>query len=79
MSAEIFDIASTFFSVISVILWRASAFVNLPFGYDMDRDLKSAFRRVSYLNAGGAAFAALAALSQAAKYCPLVQHATNSC
>ena len=72
MSTEIFDIASTIFSVISAILWGTSAFINLPFGYDMDRDLKSAFRKVGYLNAGGAAFAAFAALSQATKYCPLL-------
>jgi hypothetical protein len=44
----------------------------------MDAELKSAFRKVGYLNAGGATFAALAALSQAMKYFSLF-HATNPC
>jgi hypothetical protein len=68
MSAECFDIVSAIFAVVSSILWGCSAFINLPFGYDMDTDLKRAFHKVGYLNAGGAMFAALAALTQAAKY-----------
>jgi hypothetical protein len=65
---ESLDIASALFAIVSTILWGMSAFVSLPFGFDTDDELKSAFRKVSYLNAGGAACAAMAALLQAAKY-----------
>jgi len=68
MCPQSLDIASCIFAVISAILWGLSAFVSLPFGFDMDTELKSAFRKVSYLNAGGAASAAIAALLQAIKY-----------
>jgi hypothetical protein len=68
MCIEILDIASALFAIVSAILWGVSAFVSLPFGFDMDAELKSAFRKVSYFNAGAAACAAMAALLQAAKY-----------
>jgi len=75
MCAQSLDIVSCIFAVISAILWGLSAFVSLPFGFDMDAELKSAFRKVGYLNAGGAACAALAALSQGVKYLPLLHSA----
>lgn len=49
--------------VVSAILWCASAFVNLPFGFDMDTSLKKAFKRASLLNAIAAIFAAISVVA----------------
>lgn len=68
MSAQCFDIFSCVFAVLSAVLWGGSAFINIPFGYDSDLEVKSAFQKIGYFNFGGAIFAMFSALSQAAKY-----------
>lgn len=67
MPSVYLDVFSAFFAVVSAVLWGLSAFVDFPFGFDMDRELSAAMKKSARLNAFAASAAALSALSQAAK------------
>ena len=69
VTAALVDVWTAILAFVSAVLWGASARVSLKTtnGFDSDKELNEASLRSSWLNAGGAAFAALAALLQAAK------------
>lgn len=56
--------SSAGFALVSAVLWALSAFVNFPFGYDMDRELNVAMSRAARFNAWAAASAAGATVCQ---------------
>lgn len=62
-----FDFLTAFLAVISAYLWARSSRVEFNFGFDMGQHNNDAMKTASKLNARAAAFAAVAAVVQAAK------------
>ncbi len=67
MQEVYFDFLTAFLAVISAYLWARSSQVEFSFGFDMDQHNNEAMKKASKLNARAAAFAAVAAVVQAAK------------
>jgi len=64
LSSTLLSIAAIAFALISAVLWALSAYVNFPFGYDMDRELKAAMSRAARFNAWAAASTAGSTICQ---------------
>lgn len=67
MTGSLADEWTAAMAFVSAILWGVSAMINIPTGFDMHKEASRSMRVISRFNAAAAAFAALAALIQAAK------------
>ncbi|MBC8751288.1 MULTISPECIES: hypothetical protein [Paraburkholderia] len=68
MKGAYFDIATASFGAISAVLWAWSAKVGVvDLGFDNDVAVNKAMKLAGRLNGSAAAFASLAAVTQAAK------------
>lgn len=61
------DFAAALLAAIAAFFWARSAMVNWVDGFDMAKEREATWKRAGRLNAWGASFAALAAVTPAVK------------
>lgn len=62
-----FDYAAAGIGALSALFWLLSAFVNFPFGFDMDAELAKSAKKAGSLNAVAAVLTAIAVAIPALK------------